>query len=77
MTRARYEELMDEIGVGVEYRDMIWERVLGKAPSERRVCAFSSCGKTFFPHRKDQRFCPGGLCSNSYHQQQYRDRYIS
>jgi len=77
MHRTRFEELMEEIGVGEEYRDAIWERVLCRAPSERRICAFDSCGKEFFVHRHDQRFCPGGKCSNAYHQQQHRDKYIS
>ena len=55
-------------------RDAIWERVLRQAPSERRSCEY--CKKPFFPHRKDQRFCPGGKCSNAHHSQLYRDRHV-
>jgi hypothetical protein len=79
MTRTRFEQELDsirsEIGNDIildSVRDAIWERVLGKSPSERRGCTY--CKKTFFPHRKDQHFCPGGKCSNAYHSAQYRER---
>ena len=83
MKRTQFELKMDELGRELDtsqlfmesIRDGIWERVLGNAPSERRICP--QCKGTFFPHRKDQRFCPGGRCSNTYHSQQHRDKYIS
>lgn len=37
---------------------------------ERREC--DECGSLYIAHRWDQRFCPGGKCSNRFHQRKYR-----
>jgi len=47
-------------------------RIVDRASMPRRECEF--CGELFRPHRKDQRFCPGGKCGNAYHSQRRRER---
>jgi len=75
MNRTQFEVLMDEGGIPIEKRDFIWESVLGRASSSKLACP--ECGKSFYPHRSDQLYCPGGECNNKARQRRYREKHIS
>lgn len=48
------------------------EHLLQSISRERREC--EDCGTLYIAHRVDQRFCPGGKCSNRWHQRRHREK---
>lgn len=71
MTDGEIVNELERTAILLDSRSSRLQSLLASVGRERREC--EDCGKLFIAHRSDQRFCPGGKCSNRFHQRKRRE----